>query len=480
MSSTFQPSAPESAGLHALLYRRSWPLLAGTALLVWGLQLALLHLDRTGPSRYAAWQLGVVLLTAVLAAVLWERHRSASAAHQLGLEQQRVAHDLIAGEPLSPGQSPEYLRPLLSLLSPAFTDLRIETERTARQARRLEQILDSLDVAVIAIGRDRRALYANLAAARVFRLATPPQPGERLEPLARLPQLSGWFEEVLRTQHSVSERIGLVDERVLQAELSPLSDGQGLVLLARDVTGTVNLETTRRDFIAAVSHELRTPLTSIRGYAEILLQDESDPQRAQFLGTIMENARRLGKLAQDLVTLSSIETGTYPFHFQPLAVGSLVEGAQRVLQPLAEERGASLIRGVIEPAELRADPDALHRVLLNLMENALVHGGEHVAVTVSGTRHGGEYCLRVQDTGVGITVADQSRIFERFYRVDKSHSRAGGGSGLGLALVKHIVREHGGRIEVQSKLGTGSTFQVWLPLAELPPALAGDSGPANT
>lgn len=343
----------------------------------------------------------------------------------------------------------------------------------AHETHRLRQMVESLDTAVIAVDADRRLLYLNPAGQALLHLSEKPVVGARLTALARVPELARELDRLAPAATVRLDRLELADGRVWQLELVALDDPPGsAAVLARDVTGVARLENLRRDFIAAVSHELRTPLTSIRGYAELLREDAaaSPEQRREFVETIAANARRLERLAQDLVTLSSLETGQYPFHFQLLDPGQLLAPAVAVLAPLAAERGCRLRVEAAASGCVRADADALHRVLLNLIENAILHGGAGAEIFVAGRPVALEsgkqaYRLEVRDTGAGIGSADQPRVFERFYRVDRSHARANGGSGLGLALVKHIVREHGGEVSVTSQLGQGSTFVCTLPQA---------------
>ena len=350
-------------------------------------------------------------------------------------------------------------------------------EEEANPRLDLQPVLDSVDAAVLALDAQRRRLYANPAAERLFGLVLrpPAAPGAatRVPELQRLPQLLQWIEAVAATGRPREGRLQLPGGRQLEVHVTPLAGAQGgCVVAARDVTEMARLETARRDFIAGVSHELRTPLTSIQGYAELLRQDPAlpEPTRAEFLDCILDNTARLSRLARDLVTLSAVETGTYPFHFDLIEAASLLAPAIAALAPLAAAHNCDLVLAAAGPGRVRADAEACGRVLLNLVENAILHGaaaagerGERLRVTVSGAAEAGQYCFRVRDNGAGIGVADQHRIFERFYRVDRGRG-AGSGTGLGLALVKHIVHEHGGLVSVASTLGQGSTFTVALPL----------------
>lgn len=327
----------------------------------------------------------------------------------------------------------------------------------------LRAVLDRLEEAVLVLDQTQQVRFANAAAVQLL-----PQP-------RRLPLLLRRAAEVMASDEVWSGRMLLPDERTLQLSLSPVSlgdSGAGCVVSARDITAAVRLETTRRDFIAAISHELRTPLASIQGYAEMLAQ-KPEPEAADrdaWLSVIADNAARLARLIGDLATLSSLETGTYPFRFAALPAAALAAPALTVVAPLARERGVDLRQGKLEPGRIRGDAQALERVLLNLLENAIVHGHspletQKLLVELSGSVRDKAYEFVVRDTGAGISSRDQPRIFERFYRVQQG----GSGSGLGLALAKHIIHEHGGEITVESTLGAGSAFRVRLPLAQEEP-----------
>jgi two-component system phosphate regulon sensor histidine kinase PhoR len=345
----------------------------------------------------------------------------------------------------------------------------------------LEAAIGRLDAAVLVVDRELRVLAANPAAERLWFLAEPaPGVPARAAGLSRLPEVHDAVLAALGGAENPDpaaewrRRVRTADGRTLDAAVHRLATGDCLIA-ARDVSESVRLETSRRDFVAALSHELRTPLTSIQGYAE-MLQDASLPDtlRAESLEVILQNTARLSRLAQDLVTLSSLETGAYPFRFERIEAATLARPALAVVAPLALEYGCQLHGDMFEAATLRGDRDALHRVLLNLLENAILHGrppavpGTAPAVTLSGRREDGRYVLRVSDNGPGIGSADQPRVFERFYQIGAGHTHTQDaprrGTGLGLAVVKHIVREHGGETGLESALGAGSTFLVRLPL----------------
>jgi two-component system, OmpR family, phosphate regulon sensor histidine kinase PhoR len=248
------------------------------------------------------------------------------------------------------------------------------------------------------------------------------------------------------------------------------SEVGGGVFVFNDVTRVRRLQSMRRDFVANVSHELRTPVTSIKGFAETLLDGtEHRPEdRDRFMGAIARQADRLQTLITDLLTLSSLEHESEEkfLDVEHVRLASVIASAvhavsaskpeARVKTVCAEDLCVSLNFGFVEYA------------IINLLDNAIKYGGESGAVVVSAETQGDDVVIRVQDKGPGIAKEHLSRLFERFYRVDKGRSRKLGGTGLGLAIVKRIALAHGGRVSVESTLGKGSTFSLLLPNRDRP------------
>lgn len=218
-------------------------------------------------------------------------------------------------------------------------------------------------------------------------------------------------------------------------------------------------------FLADVSHELRTPLTYIQGYSEALVKGYGDEaQRRVMAATIHQEAGRLTRLLQDLFTLVRLEEPTFSLRRQPVEVGQTVKAVVARLLPAFAEKGVNLRVDASEDLWVDGDGERLEQVWINLLDNARRHTPSGGEVTVSIGREGREAVVTVRDTGEGIPPDDLPHIWERIYRVDKSRSRAGGGAGLGLAIVRRIVELHGGRVHAESRCGQGATFRVWLPL----------------
>ena len=220
----------------------------------------------------------------------------------------------------------------------------------------------------------------------------------------------------------------------------------------------------RADFVANASHELRTPITSIRGFAETLIDmGEEDPKKQKFLDIIYRESLRLEDIVNDILKLASAEYSDESGQLEAVAVYQLIE---EVSQTLAKKMSKKSLTWVLEgdrALTITCDSKQLSQILLNLLTNAINYteaGGE---ISVQFFEEEGRLILQVQDTGIGIPKADQEKIFERFYRVNKGRSRQTGGTGLGLAIVKNMLEKMDGQISLTSQLGEGSTFTISLP-----------------
>jgi two-component system phosphate regulon sensor histidine kinase PhoR len=359
--------------------------------------------------------------------------------------------------------------------------LREKMQTLESQRAEIAAILERMVEGVVALDRRGRVVFINPAA----RLILGFKPGRDEE---TAPAVEGRpLTEVVRQKELFDLveacRTGAPPERCRrEIELPPPVDrivrvhavavpfprqGPGTVLVLHDVTELRRLERVRAEFVANVSHELRTPLTAITGYLETLLGGalEEPAHAIRFLETAHTHAERLGRLVDDLLQLSDVETGRVVL---TLAAVSLHEVAAAVAAMYEGEAGRKSLRLVnAVPAGLlaRADRDRLSQILVNLVDNALKYTPEGGQITLTAAPAGDMLEVAVQDTGIGIPSTDLPRITERFYRVDKARSRALGGTGLGLAIVKHLVQAHGGRLTIESELGKGTTVRVALPPA---------------
>jgi two-component system phosphate regulon sensor histidine kinase PhoR len=339
--------------------------------------------------------------------------------------------------------------------------------------RLVEAVLSALPDAVIALNEEGRVVAWN-APAKKFAPAL-----ARDIPLSLALRSPDVIEAVRRaTAGDGAERVEVYERvpvdhwteaYVIPAPLTAGRAGRLLMLTLHDLTSAKRVEQMRADFVANVSHELRTPLASLSGFIETLQGPARDDREAQqrFLAIMKEQATRMARLIDDLLSLSSIELKEAILPEQEVDLVGIVRQVIDGLQPLARERGVAISCELPREAHMvRGDRDELIRVFENIVENGLKYGasGKRVDINlhIDDTRN---IAVAVRDYGPGIDPLHVPRLTERFYRVDIAESRAQGGTGLGLALVKHILNRHRGRLLIDSQLGEGATFTVLLPLA---------------
>ncbi len=272
--------------------------------------------------------------------------------------------------------------------------------------------------------------------------------------------------------HQVVEfKLSVVDTEYYRIYVTPIKNIEekleGIVVVLRNITEVKILEQVRSDFVANVSHELRTPMTSIKGYVETLLDGavKDKDTTVKFLEIIDKEADRLNRLIQDLLYLSEIETGKIELARKWINTKELIEQVVKIMAPLTGEKEIIIETMIQEGAEsLFGNADMLEQVLINLLENAIKYSLDGATVTVLIRVCEQGRSIQVIDHGIGIPPESLSRIFERFYRVDKARSRKVGGTGLGLSIVKHVVDRHRGQISVESEEEKGTTFTVILPI----------------
>ncbi len=361
----------------------------------------------------------------------------------------------------------------------------------SRESRReLEALLDSMQDAVIAVDAAGRIQWTNQRMQKLIPGASVSgavRVGHALVQTIRDPEVLACVRSALESR-TVCERksTSLLPGKTFEINASPMPGG-GAVAVLHDVTRIEQVERTQRDFVANVSHELRTPLTSITGYVETLLDHERtlSPTAQEFLSTILKNATRMNRLTEDLLVMARIESAEQKLHPAPIPAGALVRDAVQALSGLVQDTDAVLEVGELTERQVFADQDAVMQVLSNLIENAIKYGrtreNAQARVVVSASEVAEPYDaveFRVRDFGQGIASEHLTRIFERFYRVDKARSRESGGTGLGLAIAQHMVQAQGGTIRAESELNRGSTFRFTLPVARYPVALPAPNVPS--
>ena len=253
--------------------------------------------------------------------------------------------------------------------------------------------------------------------------------------------------------------------------VAPLADGTSLIRFV-DRSEARAAEQMRVDFVANASHELRTPLATLIGYTETLREQTADidqDTRARFLAVVHDEARRMQRVVEDLISLSRIEAEKFTAPTDALDLEPLIDQALEGERRTADERGSALVRDLAENLpRIAGDAGQILQLLDNLLSNALRYGEPGTPVSVAARPEGLMVRLSIADQGEGIAPEHIARVTERFYRVDTSRSRALGGTGLGLSIVKHIVERHRGRLSIDSEIGKGTTIHVLLPVAAAP------------
>jgi two-component system, OmpR family, phosphate regulon sensor histidine kinase PhoR len=334
---------------------------------------------------------------------------------------------------------------------------------------RREVILGSMTEAVVAVDAKLNVSFCNDAFVSTVANHSVPE-GVPLIKVLRDPGLLQLLQRVIASGETIRHRLhfGGREERSFEVYATPLvhDSAPGALSILHDVTPIERLERTKRDFVANVSHEFRTPLATITGYAETLLNGglEDEGNRRKFVEIIQANSVRLNNIATDLITLSEVEGGRPATEPEAIPVDDVIQSAMSTMEPVARMHQVQLRTDATPGLEVRGHRFRFEHALLNLLDNAIKFN-----------KPDGEVCLRarlssdssveirVADTGIGIPREDLSRIFERFYRVDKARSRQVGGTGLGLSIVRHAIEQMEGAVQVESELGTGSCFIIRLP-----------------
>jgi len=388
---------------------------------------------------------------------------------------------------------PDELSDLADSLNQTAARLDREIRMLSGERNRSGAILRSMVEGVAVIDAEERLVFYNRAFSEIFNVDGASGEGRPLIEMVRNSELLGLIRRALRGDERLQSDIvmGITQTQSFSATAAPVKaleapaltseqtairgltvgtpaqKPSGAVAVLHDVTELRRLERVRQDFVANVSHEFKTPLTAIQGFAETLLAGAlDDPQNNRhFLEIIRNHAIRLARLTNDLLKLARIEAGKLEVEFSPVGLMELIESCADTSLLKANRKQITLeIEVPPRLPAVRGDAGLLRDVLQNLLDNAIQytpHGG-HIRVTAQARER--DAVVTVADTGIGIPVADQERIFERFYRVDAARSREAGGTGLGLSIAKHIVEAHGGRLWVESAVGQGSNFSFSIPL----------------
>ncbi|RXH56844.1 sensor histidine kinase [Granulicella sibirica] len=431
-----------------------------------------------------ACAVGLILSAAVTWWIVHSLRAAISPLEQSAMKILAPALDTL--EPVDNAQRPAYrdFDKLAHAVAAASSDVQ-ETLRASSESRHdLEALLDSMQDAVVAVDSAGRILWTNQRMQRLMPSASyngsagsPVRVGHALVQTIRDPDVLQVVQSTLDNKTAFYRRAtSVLPGSIFEVNASPMPGG-GAVAVLHDITRIEQVERTQKDFVANVSHELRTPLTSITGYVETLLDhEESLSENARsFLSTILKNALRMNRLTEDLLVMARVESAEQALSPTPIRADTLVRDAVLSMSGLIQENEAVLEVGELTRRQVFADHDAILQVLGNLIENAIKYGqarnATHSRVIVSAREIAAPFELvefSVRDFGQGIASEHLTRIFERFYRVDKARSRESGGTGLGLAIAHHTVQMQGGTIRAESDLNAGSNFIFTLPVAQYP------------
>lgn len=334
-----------------------------------------------------------------------------------------------------------------------------------------EAVLGSMTESLVAVDDKCRIIMVNSAAEKLFKIKREKVLGRHLLEMLRNRELYDLVKDVVKNKKYMSQELKIItsEEKIFYINIVPISEekSSGAVAILRDITDLRKLEKVRTEFVANVSHELKTPLTSIAGFVETLLDGayKSQDHCLYFLNIIKLETDRMTRLINELLYFSRIEAGI-SFKKTHVDLIEVVMKALSVLQTAIKEKRHKVnldLPDTIKP--ILSDEDSLLQIVINLLDNAIKYTPDEGKIHIALAETHDEVIITIADNGVGIAENELDRIFERFYRVDRARGGKIRGTGLGLAMVKHLVKGLGGKITVDSELGKGTTFRIFIPKA---------------
>lgn len=369
-------------------------------------------------------------------------------------------NDLNLDEPLS-SSGYEELRPLLRRIDTQQRQIRLQSSQLKQKQNEFETMTCGMSEGIVLLDSKGFLISINPAAENLLLSPNSATIGENILSLNPNPELAKLLEQTSRGCHG--EKTMTLKNRTYRVSANPVTEGDqiyGVVLLLLDITEKENAEHMRREFTANVSHELKTPLQTISGCAELLangmVKSEDVPVFSKQIDT---EARRMIQLVNDIIGLSHLDEGAEDMAWEQVDLFAICQKTAESLASEAQKAGIQ-IKLMGEPVVLWGIPQLLGSIVYNLCDNAIKYNRKNGTVCISVKAEGSTVLLSVADTGIGIPPEDRERIFERFYRVDKSRSKEIGGTGLGLSIVKHAARLHDAQISVDSTLDQGTTVTV--------------------
>lgn len=414
---------------------------------------------RVSSSQYTVWTILLAMLEPMIIVFAVIVTLSVFMASKLSKKIVKPINEINIDSPVMDEDYPE-ISPLIKKISRQNMLIDRQMKELKKSGEEFMTITSNMSEGLIIIDSGTRIVSYNSGALRQLGREKARQ-GDSVFTLSRSQGFMRSIEEALSGKNS--ESLLEIDQRVYEVLANPVFEGEeisGAVILIMDVTEKHQRESLRREFTSNVSHELKTPLTSIYGISEIMVNGIVRPEdMGRFAETIHNESGRLIELVNDIIRLSQLDEGSLADEKEPTDIFALAQSVADRLKDMAEIKGVNMeVSG--EPTVINGVKTILDEIIYNLCENAVKYNKSNGKVNVFAGREKGKPIIRVSDTGLGIPEADMSRIFERFYRVDKSHNGKIGGTGLGLSIVKHGAAYHGARVEVKSKLGEGSAFTV--------------------
>lgn len=367
----------------------------------------------------------------------------------------------------------EEVRMLAQAMNHMAEQMHQRIETIVNQENEHQAVLSSMEEGVLAVDQRGTILSLNETCGQLLGVEPAKVRGRLVHEVIRRSSLLGFVERTLEGGGPVEEDFEIYEpeSRWLHAHGTVLHDAHrreiGALVVLHDITRLRHLENVRRDFVANVSHELRTPITSIKGFVETMLHEELEDKESslRFLGIVLRQVNRLDAIIQDLLMLSRLERGAgeATIELEPERLCEVFRSAVEMCEKKASDKGVAIEIQGVDSLVARVNAPLLEQAVVNLVDNAVKYSDAGGTVRVSAVQEAGEIVIRVEDEGCGIAAKHLPRLFERFYRVDRNRSRELGGTGLGLAIVKHIVLAHKGAVRVESVVGRGSTFFLYLP-----------------
>jgi len=399
---------------------------------------------------------GIIILISIFGAFLFSRSLTRPMRQLTRASRQVAAGDFSASVRV---RSSDEWKDLATSFNAMTSDIKALFDDLRKRKEELDNIMASMQEGLLVLDGTGKIVLCNRSAKSI--VGQEALEGKYFWEMVRMTPFVDLVRRVKEEKKNLTEEILFGDRSILcRAAFLPAQDGVAVTL--EDITEMQNLGRVKKDFVLNVSHELRTPLTAIKGYAETL-EDLADDQTRSHVETIIRHADRLIRIVEDLISLATLEEKGVVFEAEKVSLKEIAENVIRIFEPRAREKNLELR---LETAgglpRIVGDPFRLEQLLVNLIDNAVKYT-EKGGVWVRLEQAPGGLAIEVVDSGLGIPDKDQSRVFERFYVVDKSRSRKSGGTGLGLSIVKHIVQLHGGQIELKSTPGVGSTFRIFLP-----------------